>query len=115
MVVIGIALFTYHKYRKTVDSNVTLDEHGNVIQLSDENLSGERPHDHHDDDVELIASSYDSRPIHSPVSWLKACVQSLKRVPQKSRNTVTVMFIGIYSSPAKGLTKERKMPKKFGV
>lgn len=65
MVVIGIALFTYHKYRKTVDSNVALDEHGNVIQLTGENLGSEGPHDH---DVELIASSYDSRPLHSSVS-----------------------------------------------
>ncbi|KAH0827327.1 triose-phosphate transporter family-domain-containing protein [Lanmaoa asiatica] len=62
---IGIILFTYHKYRKTVDSNVALDVHGNVIQLNGENLGGERSiYDH---DVELSARSYDARPIHSSV------------------------------------------------
>lgn len=69
MVMIGIGLFTYHKYRKTIDSNVTLDKDGNVIQLDGENLSDEGlVYDH---DVELIASSYDARPIHSSVSRLQ--------------------------------------------
>lgn len=49
--VCGIALFTYHKYRKTVDSNVVLDVHGNVIQSIDENLNGEATA--YDRDVEL--------------------------------------------------------------
>ncbi|EGN99596.1 hypothetical protein SERLA73DRAFT_88092 [Serpula lacrymans var. lacrymans S7.3] len=31
--VCGIALFTYHKYRKSVDSNVALDAHGNPIPI----------------------------------------------------------------------------------
>lgn len=62
---IGIVLFAYHKYRKTVDSNVALDAHGNVIQL-DENMSGEgMVYDH---DVELIARSRNSRPRRSSVS-----------------------------------------------
>jgi len=34
----GIALFTYHKYRKTVDSHVALDGHGNPIQVNDDNI-----------------------------------------------------------------------------
>ncbi|KAG8213556.1 triose-phosphate transporter family-domain-containing protein [Butyriboletus roseoflavus] len=61
--VCGIVLFTYDKYRKTVDSNVALDAHGNVIQLDDENLSGEGSLYGHD--VELIARSHDSRAKHS--------------------------------------------------
>ena len=69
IVIIGIALFTYHKYRKTVDSNVALDEHGNVIYFNGENLSGEGSV--YDRGVELIASPYDARPIRSSVSWLK--------------------------------------------
>ena len=28
---LGIALFTYHKYRKSIDSKVPLDAHGNPI------------------------------------------------------------------------------------
>lgn len=66
---IGIVLFTYHKYRKTVDSKVTLDAHGNVIQLNSDNPSGEGSVFGHD--VELVAGSYDATPIHPSVSWLK--------------------------------------------
>ena len=66
--IIGIALFTYHKYRKTVDSKVALDEHGNVIHFNDENLSGEGSV--YDRGVELIASAYDAGPTHSSVSRL---------------------------------------------
>ncbi|TFK74541.1 TPT-domain-containing protein [Pluteus cervinus] len=32
----GIALFTYHKYRKSIDSTVPLDAHGNPIVVDDE-------------------------------------------------------------------------------
>lgn len=38
MVPIGICLYTYHKYRKSIDSQVPLDLHGNPI--SDEDLGG---------------------------------------------------------------------------
>lgn len=31
----GICLFTYHKYRKSIDSNVPLDAHGNPIEESE--------------------------------------------------------------------------------
>ncbi|KAF8550674.1 TPT-domain-containing protein [Imleria badia] len=63
--VCGIALFTYHKYRKTMDSNVALDEHGNVIRLDGEDSSDEGlVYDH---DVELVASAYDARSIHSSI------------------------------------------------
>lgn len=34
----GIALFTYHKYRKSIDSPVPLDGHGNPITDSDDAL-----------------------------------------------------------------------------
>ncbi|KAF8124919.1 TPT-domain-containing protein [Boletus edulis] len=63
--VFGIALFTYHKYRKTVDSHVALDEHGNVIQLNGESRSDQGME--YDHDVELTASSCYVRPIHSPI------------------------------------------------
>jgi len=63
--VCGIALFTYHKYRKTVDSNVGLDGHGNVIHFNGEHLSGEGSV--YDRGVELIASPYDARPTHSSI------------------------------------------------
>jgi solute carrier family 35 protein C2 len=36
----GIALFTYHKYRKSIDSPVPLDAHGNP--LTDEEAAGLR-------------------------------------------------------------------------
>ncbi|KIM53643.1 hypothetical protein SCLCIDRAFT_1222611 [Scleroderma citrinum Foug A] len=53
----GIALFTYHKYRKTVDSHVALDAHGNPIQVDDDNISSPGR------DVELnVASSHATRP-----------------------------------------------------
>ena len=37
MIALGICLFTYHKYRKSIDSTVPLDAHGNPI-VSDEAL-----------------------------------------------------------------------------
>lgn len=38
----GIALFTYHKYRKSIDSPVPLDAHGNPIAMdASESLEGE--------------------------------------------------------------------------
>jgi hypothetical protein len=37
MNILGISLFTYHKYRKSVDSTVPLDAHGNPI-ASEEDL-----------------------------------------------------------------------------
>src|ERR1700685_4222144 len=33
---LGIALFTYHKYRKSIESTVPLDAHGNPIELDDD-------------------------------------------------------------------------------
>jgi solute carrier family 35, member C2 len=38
---IGIALFTYHKYQKSIDSTVPLDAHGNPVELDDENRGTE--------------------------------------------------------------------------
>ena len=64
--IVGIALFTYHKYRKTINSSVAFDEHGNIVQLDCENLSNEGLV--YDYDVELTASSYDARTVHSSVS-----------------------------------------------
>jgi len=34
---VGISLYTYHKYRKSIDSPVPLDAHGNPIQADNEN------------------------------------------------------------------------------
>lgn len=62
---IGIALFTYHKYRKTIDSDVVLDEHGNMIQFTGENLNGEATA--YDRDVELTTRLRGSRPLGSSV------------------------------------------------
>ncbi|KAI6044657.1 triose-phosphate transporter family-domain-containing protein [Pisolithus marmoratus] len=58
----GIALFTYHKYRKTVDSHVALDTLGNTIRADDDSiLSPGR-------DFELnVARPHTTRP--------KACLQ----------------------------------------
>lgn len=37
----GIALFTYHKYRKSIDSTVPLDAHGNpIVPDEDEAILG---------------------------------------------------------------------------
>jgi hypothetical protein len=33
----GISLYTYHKYKKSVDSPVPLDAHGNPVYPSDDN------------------------------------------------------------------------------
>jgi solute carrier family 35 protein C2 len=38
IICIGIAVFTYHKYRKSIDSPVPLDAHGNPIPLEDDEL-----------------------------------------------------------------------------
>ncbi|KAI6032766.1 hypothetical protein F5J12DRAFT_796279 [Pisolithus orientalis] len=60
----GIALFTYHKYRKTVDSHVALDTLGNTIRADDDSIlspgrdfelnparvNAVRPKDRHEDD-----------------------------------------------------------------
>lgn len=34
-VLLGIALFTYHKYQKSLDSSIQIDAHGNPIETSD--------------------------------------------------------------------------------
>lgn len=34
----GIALFTYHKYRRSIDSPIPLDPHGNPVSDSEEVL-----------------------------------------------------------------------------
>ncbi|KAF9219603.1 TPT-domain-containing protein [Gyrodon lividus] len=52
----GIALFTYHKYRSTVDSNVALDAHGNAIQVDDDGGCA------CDFDVEMDTRSRTARP-----------------------------------------------------
>lgn len=36
---IGISLYTYHKYRKTIDSKIALDAHGNPIIDNNDNLT----------------------------------------------------------------------------
>ncbi|KAH7888311.1 triose-phosphate transporter family-domain-containing protein [Phlebopus sp. FC_14] len=57
----GIALFTYHKYRKTLDSDVALDSHGNAIQLDDSGDPGvASPGSAFD--LEDVASSHPARP-----------------------------------------------------
>ena len=33
--VLGIGLFTYHKYRKSIESTIPLDAHGNPVELED--------------------------------------------------------------------------------
>ncbi|KAG9316194.1 triose-phosphate transporter family-domain-containing protein [Chiua virens] len=62
--VCGIALFTYDKYSKTVDSNVALDAYGNVIQLDGEDPSSEGSYDHA---VELSQRSSDVRRSRSSI------------------------------------------------
>ncbi|KAF9231398.1 triose-phosphate transporter family-domain-containing protein [Melanogaster broomeanus] len=52
----GIALFTYHKYRCTVNSNVALDAHGNPIQVDDHNYTRVQG-SARDFDVELDATT----------------------------------------------------------
>ncbi|KIJ67490.1 hypothetical protein HYDPIDRAFT_25939 [Hydnomerulius pinastri MD-312] len=61
----GIALFTYHKYRQTMDSNVALDAHGNAIQLDGEGVSGISGSGR-EFDVELDARSRTARPNRYP-------------------------------------------------
>ena len=34
-VLLGIALFTYHKYQKSLDSSIQLDGHGNPVESSE--------------------------------------------------------------------------------
>ena len=36
----GIALFTYHKYRKSIESTVPLDAHGNPVELDEDTEGG---------------------------------------------------------------------------
>ena len=38
----GIVLFTYHKYRKSLESTVPLDGHGNPILPDDDDTDAER-------------------------------------------------------------------------
>ncbi|KIP08495.1 hypothetical protein PHLGIDRAFT_104289 [Phlebiopsis gigantea 11061_1 CR5-6] len=56
--VCGIALFTYHKYRKSIDSNFALDAHGNPI--SDDDPGAEDAHHLHviaDEERQPLAAS----------------------------------------------------------
>ncbi|KAF8840243.1 TPT-domain-containing protein [Paxillus ammoniavirescens] len=57
----GIALFTYHKYRSTVDSNVALDAHGMPIPVDDDNRIGAGGSEY-DFDVELDSRLRPARP-----------------------------------------------------
>ena len=67
----GIALFTYHKYRKSIDSPVPLDAHGNPIPEEEEDEDEEeRAHltgPHHggeeDDEVRKLPTTLVTREI----------------------------------------------------
>ncbi|KAI0321234.1 triose-phosphate transporter family-domain-containing protein [Amylostereum chailletii] len=63
--VCGIALFTYHKYRRTIDSPIPLDAHGRLI--SDEvevDLDGNGYHHLASDDVPLVMHEQASDPLY---------------------------------------------------
>ncbi|KAK0484397.1 TPT-domain-containing protein [Armillaria luteobubalina] len=51
--VCGIVLFTYHKYRKSIDSPIPLDAHGNPILSDEEFLDGDRGQVHLGDSLPL--------------------------------------------------------------
>lgn len=58
----GIALFTYHKYRKSIDSKVPLDAHGNPI--NDEGIGAEDAHHLHviaDEERRPLATSMEQQ------------------------------------------------------
>ncbi|KAF8638014.1 hypothetical protein AX16_010646 [Volvariella volvacea WC 439] len=42
--VCGIGLFTFHKYRKSIDSTVPLDTHGNPVLADDDGYDADGPH-----------------------------------------------------------------------
>ncbi|KAG0704725.1 TPT-domain-containing protein [Suillus ampliporus] len=54
--VCGIALFTFHKYRNSIDGRLSLDSQGNMIAIEDENM-GDSPDSVHGVNLELIAAN----------------------------------------------------------
>lgn len=48
----GIILFTYHKYRKSIESVVPLDGHGNPIPTVDDLSEGSNGHNGHHVELE---------------------------------------------------------------
>ncbi|KAI0055103.1 TPT-domain-containing protein [Artomyces pyxidatus] len=58
--VCGIALYTYHKYRKSVDSTVPLDAHGNpIVDLDDANIALEDGYQLQLESAPLVRSNAD--------------------------------------------------------
>jgi len=58
----GIILFTYHKYRKSIESTVSLDGHGNPIPTDDDLLEGnDRQNGYHIELDETLRLTVDSR------------------------------------------------------
>jgi solute carrier family 35 protein C2 len=50
---VGIALFTFHKYRNSIDGKLSVDAHGNMITIEDGDTSGSV----HGADFELSAAN----------------------------------------------------------
>ena len=55
----GIALFTYHKYRKSIDSNLPLDAHGNPIEDYEDDIASS----HHLRVMDLEEDTEERRPL----------------------------------------------------
>lgn len=68
----GIALFTYHKYRKSIDSKVPLDAHGNPIEDGDLEGDGDIHHLHDlvDEERQPLAAAAEDESAGPPVSLL---------------------------------------------
>ncbi|KAJ2931307.1 hypothetical protein H1R20_g5842, partial [Candolleomyces eurysporus] len=67
--VAGIALFTYHKYRKSIESTVPLDAHGNPISEGDDTLEDTDAEER----VHLTAHQIDEPDEPSPERKCEAC------------------------------------------
>lgn len=67
----GIVLFTYHKYRKSIDSKVSLDAHGNPIEDEFED-NGDSHHlqDLADEERQPLAAAAEDRSAEPDVRWI---------------------------------------------
>ncbi|KAF9528514.1 triose-phosphate transporter family-domain-containing protein [Crepidotus variabilis] len=73
--VCGIGLFTHHKYRKSIDSSVPLDAHGNAI-TDDNETDGPEDYAHPEETIRLT-SSQDDEDLLTEVRWQRR-VSSLR-------------------------------------
>ncbi|KAK0226184.1 triose-phosphate transporter family-domain-containing protein [Armillaria fumosa] len=99
--VCGIVLFTYHKYRKSIDSPVPLDAHGNPVLSDEEFLDGDRGHVHLGDSLPLTMAR-GSGEFHGVRSYFTFEIARYSRRP-KHRTFLRRAPANCYSPPKRKL------------